>query len=302
MGTMLYSRGVFINRCYDELNVSAPDLVREIHQDYVRAGAEILETNTFGAYRVRLRAFGKAEKLEAINRAGVRLAREAAGRSAFVAGAIGPLGARLEPLGPTSFAEARAVFREHAGILADEGADLIILETFANLDELREAVAGVREAAGTGLALVAQVTIDDFGNLPGGAVDTETFTAAIEALDVDVIGCNCSTGPRATFETIEKMAAVAAKPLSAMPNAGLPSRVEGRNIYLCSPEYMAQYARRFLSAGVRIFSGCCGTTPEHIKAVCAEVRSLRPGRTVVSVAAGAREAHPQALAKVPLAG
>jgi homocysteine S-methyltransferase len=168
MGTMLYSRGVFINRCFDELNLSQPDLVRQIHQEYAKAGAEILETNTFGATRARLSAFGIAEKLKAINQAGVRLAREAAGESAFVAGAIGPLGVRIEPLGPTSFTEARGIFREQAEALIQAGADLLILETFGNLDELHQAVLAAREAGGDAIPIVAQVTIDDFGHLPGG--------------------------------------------------------------------------------------------------------------------------------------
>src|SRR5262245_34769956 len=163
MGTMLYSRGVFINRCFDELNLSGADLVRQIHQEYVKAGAEILETNTFGATRMRLAAFGQAEKLAAINQAGVRLAREAARDQAFVAGAVGPLGAHIEPLGPTSFGEARAIFREQIDALLEAGVDLLILETFSNLDELREAIFAAREAAGPEMVLVAQVTIDDFG-------------------------------------------------------------------------------------------------------------------------------------------
>ena len=282
MGTMLYSKGVFINRCFDELNVSQPDLVRQIHLDYVKAGAEIVETNTFGGNRPRLAAFGVAEKLKAINQAGVRLAREAAKESAFVAGAIGPLGVRIEPLGPTSFAEARAAFREQIDALVEAGIDLLILETFANLDELREAVMAARESAGSDLTVVAQVTIDDFGHLPGGT-DPETFTREMDGWPVDVIGLNCSVGPKATLETIEQMMAFSSKPMSAMPNAGLPMRVEGRNIYLCSPEYMSQYARRMLWAGVRIIGGCCGTTPEHIKLIRSETRSLQPGQAKLSV-------------------
>src|SRR5215831_13782631 len=174
MGTMLYSRGVFINRCFDELCLSAPDMVRQIHQEYVKAGAEILETNTFGASRPRLAAFGMAEKTRDINRAAVRLAREAAKDGPYVAGAVGPLGVRIEPLGPTSFSEARAAFREQIEAMLEGGIDLLILETFGNLDELREAVMAAREVAGNELAVVAQVTIDDFGLLTGGT-DTETF-------------------------------------------------------------------------------------------------------------------------------
>jgi homocysteine S-methyltransferase len=301
MGTMLYSRGVFINRCFDELNLSAPDLVRQIHTEYVKAGAEILETNTFGANRNRLAAFGVAEKLADINRAGVRLAREASHGGAFVAGAIGPLGVRIEPLGPTSFAEARQAFREQAGALLDAGVDLLILETFGNLDELREAVFAAREAAGPDLAIVAQVTIDDFGHLPGGA-DTESFTRTMDSWPVDVIGLNCSVGPKATLETIERMLGFTQKPLSAMPNAGLPMRVEGRNIYLSSPEYMAQYARRMLWAGVRIVGGCCGTTPEHIKLIRSEARSLQPGHQRLAVTVDESETRSQSLPPVPMEG
>jgi methionine synthase / methylenetetrahydrofolate reductase(NADPH) len=300
MGTMLYSRGVFINRCFDDLSLSAPDMVRQIHQEYVKAGAEILETNTFGANRPRLAAFGMAEKLRDINRAAVRLAREAAQGGAFVAGAVGPLGVRIEPLGRTSFAEARAAFREQVEALVEAGVDLLILETFGNLDELREAVMAAREAAGDELAVVAQVTIDDFGHLPGGA-DPETFTREIDSWPVDVIGLNCSVGPKATLETIERMLPLSSKPMSAMPNAGLPIRIEGRSMYLCSPEYMAQYARRLLWAGVKIVGGCCGTTPEHIKLIRSETRSLQPGAKALAVTVEEPKSKAQALTPVPVA-
>ena len=300
MGTMLYSRGVFINRCFDELNLTQPDLVRQIHKEYVKAGAEILETNTFGANRARLAAFGIAEKLVAINQAGVRLAREAAGEKVFVAGAIGPLGVRIEPLGPTSFTEAREIFREQAAALIEGGADLLILETFGNLGELREAVMAAHEASGGTIPIIAQVTIDDFGHLPGGT-DTESFTREMDSWPVDAIGLNCSVGPKATLETIELMMQYSTKPMSAMPNAGLPTRVEGRNMYLCSPEYMAQYARRLLWAGVRIIGGCCGTTPDHIKLIRSETRSLQPAAKKLAVTVETPQAKVHALAAVPMA-
>lgn len=300
MGTMLYEKGVFINRSYDELNLSSPAIVKELHEEYVRAGAEILESNTFGANRSRLSAFGFGEKLKAINQAGVRLAREAAGDRAFVAGAVGPLGARIEPLGPTSFSEARSMFREQIEALLEAGVDLLILETFSDLNELREAVFAAREAAGNEMVIVAQVTIDDYGNLPDGA-NTETFTRRLDEWPADVIGCNCSAGPKVTLETIEKMQTYSRKALSAMPNAGHPATVEGRKIYLCSPEYMAQYARRFLAAGVRILGGCCGTTPEHIKAVKSEARSLHPGHRKLKVTVEEPSARAQALTKIPIA-
>jgi methionine synthase / methylenetetrahydrofolate reductase(NADPH) len=301
MGTMLYSKGIFINRCFDELNLSSPQLVKEVHQEYARAGAEILETNTFGANRVRLTAFGLAEKLRAVNEAGVRLAREAAGERAFVAGAIGPLGTAIEPLGAISFAEARAMFNEQAEALVAAGADLLVIETFSDLTELREAIFAAREAAGSEMVIIAQVTVNDDGSLRDGT-STQTFTRNLNEWPVDVVGVNCSAGPKVVLDTIEKMAALTSKPLSAMPNAGLPAKVEGRNIYLCSPEYMAQYSRRYLQVGVRVIGGCCGTSPEHIKHISSEVRSLQPvqRRTIHTVTV--EESKPvKRLPKVPVA-
>jgi homocysteine S-methyltransferase len=301
MGTMLYAKGVFINRCYDELNLSSPALVKEIHDEYVKAGAEIIETNTFGANRARLAGYGFAEKLKAINQAGVRLAREAAGEAAFVAGSVGPLGIRIEPLGPTSFEEARALFREQIQALVEAGVDLLILETFSVLNELREAIFAAREVAGDEIILVGQVTIDDDGNLPDGAL-TEAFTRKLDEWPVDVAGCNCSVGPKIMLETIEKMVQYTQKPLSAMPNAGHPATVEGRKLYLCSPEYMAQYGRRLLWTGVRILGGCCGTTPEHIRLLRAEARSLQPAHERLTITVEEPAAKAQALAAVPMAG
>lgn len=299
MGTMLYSKGVFINRCYDELNLSLPALVRDVHQEYVRVGAEILETNTFGANRKRLAAFGFAEKVKLINHAGVRIAREAARDQAFVAGAVGPLGIRLEPLGPTSFEEARAIFREQIAALVEAGVDLLMLETFRDTNEIREAILAAREVAGPDIAIIAQLSIEDDGSLRDGT-STEDFTERLNEWPVDVIGLNCSSGPKVMLETIEKMVGYTTKPLSAMPNAGLPATVEGRNLYLCSPEYMAQYARRFLMAGVRIVGGCCGTTAEHIKEIRSEARSLQhvaPTHPSITHEAAAR---PHAMEKIPV--
>src|SRR5580704_15285150 len=299
MGTELYARGVFINRCFDELNVSSPDMVRDVHKQYVKAGAEILEANTFGANRMRLAAFGLAEKLQDINQSGVRLAREAAGDNAYVAGAIGPLGVRIEPLGSVSFAEAREVFREQAQALVEAGVDLLILETFSDLSEIREAIFAAREVAGPDMVIVAQVTIDDHGDMPGGATP-EIFTRSLDEWPAGVIGLNGSVGPKATLETIERMMQYSRKPISAMPNAGLPAVVEGRKMYLCSPEYMAQYARRMLWAGVKIVGGCCGTTADHIKLIRAEAHSLQPQTQKLSVTIEEPVAKAKALAKVPV--
>jgi len=300
MGTVLYSKGVFINRCYDELNLTAPDLVREVHESYVKAGAEILETNTFGANRARLGGFSLAEKLRDINLAGVQLAREAAQDQAFVAGAVGPLGIHIEPLGPTSFAEARAIFREQVEALFEANVDLLILETFSNVSELREAVLGAREVVGQEVVIVAELTVQDDGTLRDGT-GVEAFTRQLDEWPADVVGLNCSTGPKAMLETIEKMVHYTSKPLVAMPNAGLPARVEGRNIYLSSPEYLAQYARRFLWAGVKIVGGCCGTTAEHIKLIRSEARSLAPEHRKLAVSVEEPAARAKALPKVPMA-
>jgi homocysteine S-methyltransferase len=299
MGTVLYSKGIFINRCFDELNLSSPSLIKETHQEYVKAGAEIIETNTFGANRTRLASFGFAEKLKAINQAGVRLAREAAGDVAFVAGAMGPLGVRIEPLGSISFAEARAIFREQAEALVEAGVDLLILETFSDLNEIREAIFAAREVAGSEMAIIAHVTIDDSGNMPDGT-EPETYTRKLNEWPADVIGLNCSVGPKATLETIEQMMHYSQKPMSAMPNAGLPTVVEGRKIYLCSPEYMAQYARRFLWAGVKIIGGCCGTTAEHIKLIRSEARSLQPQVRGLTATVEEPVVKARALGKIPV--
>jgi methionine synthase / methylenetetrahydrofolate reductase (NADH) len=271
MGTLLYARGVFINRCYDELNVSQPELVGAIHSEYVKAGAEVLETNTFGANRYRLMRHGFEARVDEINRAGVRLARAAAaGHNVFVAGSVGPLGARIEPLGKISREEAREAFREQIEVMAAEGIDLVVLETFGSVDELHQAVLATRDAA-PGLPVVAQVTIDEEGNALDGA-DPESFGVRLTEFGADVIGCNCSVGPAAMLDTMERLRRVTTLPLAAQPNAGMPRNVEGRNIYLCSPEYMASYARKFVAAGVSLVGGCCGTTPEHIKSMKSTLR------------------------------
>jgi methionine synthase / methylenetetrahydrofolate reductase (NADH) len=300
MGTMLYAKGAFINRCYDELNLSLPALVRDVHQEYVRAGAEIIETNTFGANRKRLASFGFAEKVRLINRAGVRIAREAARDQAFVAAAIGPLGVRLEPLGSTTFEEAREIFREQVEALVEAGVDCLMLETFRDMNEIRAAVEAAREAAGDEMVLVGHLSIEDDGRLQDGT-RVEDYTRALDAMPVDAVGLNCSSGPKVMLETIEKMAAYTQKPLSAMPNAGLPASVDGRNIYLCSAEYMAHYAARFLRAGARIVGGCCGTTPEHIKEIRAEARSFQPAQSSASVVIEEPASKPRAMEKVPVA-
>jgi methionine synthase / methylenetetrahydrofolate reductase (NADH) len=266
MGTLLYARGVFINRCYDELNCSQPDMIRDIHHEYLQAGAEVIETNTFGANAVRLARHGFAERVHEVNLAGAHLAREAAKSFAgWVAGSVGPLGIRIEPLGKTSREEARSIFKQQIAALAEGGVDLLILETFGYLEELHQALLAAREVSPK-IPVVAQVTIDDDGNCLDGS-SPETFAPQLAEWGADVLGCNCSVGPVAMLEAMERVRQVTTVPLAAQPNAGMPRSVEGRNIYLCSPEYMASYARKFVTAGVRLVGGCCGTTPDHIRAM-----------------------------------
>ncbi|MFY9792384.1 MAG: bifunctional homocysteine S-methyltransferase/methylenetetrahydrofolate reductase [Candidatus Sulfotelmatobacter sp.] len=272
MGTLLYSKGIFINRCYDELNLSQPDLIRAIHHEYLQAGAEIIESNTFGANAFRLARHSLADKVHDINRMGARLAREASKSfDVWVAGSVGPLGTRIEPLGKTSFEEARQAFREQIEALAEGGVDLLMLETFGYLEELHQAMLAAKDV-GAGLPLVVQVTIDEDGNCLDGS-DPQTFAPRLEDWGADVIGCNCSVGPVAMLDAIERVRALTSLPLAAQPNAGIPRSVEGRNIYLCSPEYMASYARKFVAAGARIVGGCCGTTPDHIRVMKSALRA-----------------------------
>ena len=271
MGTMLYAKGVFINRSFDALNLTQPDLVTSVHQDYVRAGADVIETNTFGANPVKLETFGLTEKLHDINVAGARLARRAARERAWVAGSIGPLGIRIEPWGKTGIDEAEAYFKEQARALLDGGVDLFVLETFGDLNEIAAGVAAIRSLCD--LPIVAQMTTEENGNSLDGT-PPEKFAPELLKRGADVIGLNCSVGPAPMLEAVERIERVASGRLSAQPNAGRPRDIEGRTIYLCSPEYMASYARRFVSAGVGLIGGCCGTTPEHIRQIKVAVQSL----------------------------
>jgi methionine synthase / methylenetetrahydrofolate reductase(NADPH) len=289
MGTLLYAKGIFINRCYDELNVSQPDLIRGLHHEYLQAGAEIIETNTFGGNSFRLARHGMENRVREINLAGARLGREAAKSfDVWVAGSVGPLGIRIEPLGKTSYEEARGAFREQIAALIEGGVNLLVLETFGYLEELHQAILAAREVNPT-IPVVAQVTIDEDGNCLDGSTP-ETFTPRLEEWGADVIGCNCSVGPVAMLDAIERVRALTSLPLSAQPNAGIPRSVEGRNIYLCSPEYMASYARKFVAAGVRLVGGCCGSTPEHIRVMKSALRASEARSKVV--AAGASGAVP----------
>ncbi len=277
VGTRLYDKGVYINRSYDELNLAAPDLVREVHEEYVKAGAEIIETNTFGATRHKLQPYGLETKVRDINIAAVRIAREAAGDRAFVAGAIGPLGLRIEPFGPTSFDEAKEMFQEQVEGLLEGGVDLFVLETFSELPVIEQAIRAVRELSD--LPIVAQMAIQMDGNTTFGT-SPEVFTSRLDELDVDVIGLNCGMGPNHVLNALEKMRPLTSKKLSAQPNAGLPRDVQGRQFYMGSPDYMAEFSRRFVQAGAKFVGGCCGTTPTHIKLIAEAIRSVSPRQAI----------------------
>jgi methionine synthase / methylenetetrahydrofolate reductase(NADPH) len=277
MGTMLYSKGVFINRCFESLNQSQPDLVVDVHGEYLKAGADVIETNTFGANRMKLRGFGLGDQVRAINLCGAQLARRAVEKSkgeAYVAGAIGPLGVRVEPWGKTGVDEAEAMFRDQAQALLDGQVDLFILETFRDLNEIGAAIAAVRSICD--LPIVAQMTTEEDGASLDGA-PPEQFAPELIKRGASVVGVNCSVGPAPMLETVERISDIVDVWLSAQPNAGKPRDIEGRNLYLCSPEYMASYARRFIASGVRLVGGCCGTTPEHIRQIALAAKSMAPG-------------------------
>jgi len=279
MGTVLYARGIPINRCYDELNLSDPSLIRAIHEEYLQAGAEILETNTFGANRFRLGRHGLAAKVAEINAAGVRLARQAVEQlhekkagAAWVMGSVGPLGVRLEPLGKTGLDEARAAFAEQIRALAEAGVDLLSIETMPALVEARQALYAALETA-PDLPILVMVTVDDDSNCLDGSSPAQA-AALLTEWGAGAIGVNCSTGPSSVLTALEAMRGATTLPLAALPNAGMPRAVEGRNIYLCSPEYMASFARKAVATGAQLVGGCCGTTPNHIRAMRLAMRAI----------------------------
>ena len=301
MGTRLYEKGIYINRSYDELNLINKDLVREVHEEYIKAGAEIIQTNTFSANSNKLQQFGLDAQLAEINYAAVKIAREAAGDKVFVAGTMGPLGLRIEPYGPTSFDEAKAMFRQQAEALLEGGIDLFVLDTFSDLSEIQQAIKAVREISD--LPIVTQIAIQMDGNTVFGATP-EIFTKRLEDWGADVIGLNCSVGPALFLTALEKMRAATTKKLSAQPNAGLPRDVQGRQMYMCSPEYMAEYSRRFIQVGASFIGGCCGTTPAHIKLLADAIRSVSPRRTAqvfVKQPATVDELTPADVSVMPLA-
>jgi len=295
MGTMLYQHGVFLNRCFDELNLADPRIVQGVHAAYVEAGADFIETNTFGANRVKLSQYGLADQVEKINRAGVEVARIAAGQAVLVAGAMGPLGCELTEYGPMTREQAGKSFRQQGAALVEAGADFLILETFSNTDELLVALDAVGTLAE--IPVVAQMTVNERNETVYGERVDQALGRIAQHEAVTAVGLNCAVGPSGMLSSLELLRTITHKPISVQPNAGMPRSVEGRQLYMCTPEYMAEYAKRFYEKGARIIGGCCGTTPDHIREIARAVRSVDKavGRAVVSVAVGpdrAKEAAP----------
>lgn len=293
MGTMLYSKGIFINRCFDELNITNPKMVQDIHRSYIDSGADLIETNTFGGNWYKLMPHGLEKKLYKINYLGARLAREVAGNQVYVAGSIGPLGRAVEPIGQVRTSEALEIFKQQALPLLEGEVDLFILETFNDLQSLKIAVAAVRSLCDK--PVIASLSFTDESRTVYGVTPRQAVQE-LNDLDIDVVGVNCSSGPQPIFEAIEQMVPFTTKKLSAMPNAGTPRMIEGRLFYLASPEYFAEYAKRFIQTGVSIVGGCCGTTPEHIRAIKSAVKALRPVRDVAKVSVGVAAPVPTAKA------
>ncbi len=297
VGTYLYEKGIFINTCFDELNLTNPDLVAEIHREYVQAGADVIETNTFGANRFKLAPHGLESRVYDINRKGAELAKRAAGDTVLVAGSMGPLGVQIEPIGKLSFGEAREVFVEQIQGLLDGGVDLIILETFSLASELIQAIRATRELR-PDIPLIAQVTVNDDGMLLSGA-HLQAFVREIENEAIDVFGLNCSVGPKAMLDALEALKTFTKLPIAVQPNAGIPQNVGGRNIYMTSPEYMAEYAKRFILTGATIVGGCCGTNPGHIRAIRRAVQALQPGTRMDRPTVQMKIAAPETVKVVP---
>ncbi|MFC1554026.1 bifunctional homocysteine S-methyltransferase/methylenetetrahydrofolate reductase [candidate division KSB1 bacterium] len=273
MGTSLYDRGIFINQSFDDLNISNPKMVKEIHKEFANAGAEVLETNSFGANYVKLRPHGLDDKVFEINKKAAEIAKEVAGDSLFVAGVIGPLGKKVQPFGKISQEDAYKYFKEQASGLSAGNVDLFILETFTYLEELKQAVTAVQDISK--LPVLALVTVKEDGSTLIG-MEPEGYIPIIESWGVDGVGVNCSIGPQAMLNAIERIVKITKLPIVAEPNAGIPRIVDGRNLYLCSPEYISTYVQRYIELGVKIVGGCCGTKGEHIKAIKNAAKQVHP--------------------------
>ncbi|MFO7866242.1 MAG: bifunctional homocysteine S-methyltransferase/methylenetetrahydrofolate reductase [Candidatus Aminicenantes bacterium] len=290
MGTEIYARGYFINTCYDHLNLTNPQLIKEIHQAYLDAGADVIETNTFGANRIKLQKHGLEKEIQAINYQGAEIARQTAGENIYVAGSIGPLGERLEPWGVLSEEEAREIYQEQAKPLIDGGVDFLSLETFSDLHLIQQAILGIKEKFD--IPVIAHMTIGDDGNSLFGT-PPEKLAVKMRQFGAGIVGINCSVGPKIMLEAAEKMIAAVDIPVSVMPNAGIPQNVDGRNIYLASAEYFAEYAKRFAQAGVKVIGSCCGTNPDFTCEMRKAVQAVQPRRQLKRKVEVSEKSSPQ---------
>lgn len=284
MGSLIYEKGVFIDKCYDELNLSRPDLITSIHEEYVRAGARVIETNTYGANRFKLKSHNLLDQLEEINRKGVELAREAAGDEVYVAGSMGPSGLEIEPWGETTLEEVKEGYAEQARIQTQAGVDLFILETFQDIREMEQAIKAIKSVSA--LPVVAMMTVGEDGRTRYG-VELADVTDILTKSEASVIGLNCTVGPKPMLDFIEQMGRLTNKPLCLMPNAGRPQFTDGRMIYMSTPEYFSVYTKRFIDKGARMLGGCCGTTPEHIEKM-ANALTMKQTRIQHSIKVGVR--------------
>lgn len=277
MGTMLYEKGFYINRNYDELNLTDAAAIEQIHETYLKAGAEILETNTFGANRIKLSAFSLEKKTRDINLAAARIARKVAGDKAYVAGAVGPIGKLVSAEGPVTPQEAKEAYKEQIGALAEGGVDLIILETFSDLNEIKLAIEAAQEVCQ--LPIIAQMSFGEEAKTARG-VTPEEAALELSKYNLAAIGVNCGSGPAVVLDALQRMSMVYHGKLTAQPNAGSPHMVDGRMLYMASPTYYAEFARKYINAGASLIGGCCGSTPEHIFEVKNMVKMLRPGKAI----------------------
>ncbi len=281
IGTLIYQKGIFIDKCYDELNLTHPDLIQSIHQEYLNAGAMVIETNTFGANRYMLQKHNLDRQVREINTQGAKLTREVVEDHGFVAGSIGPLGIEIEPWGEISLEEARDAYREQTQALLDGRVDLFLLETFHQIDEIKQAIEAIRECCD--LPIIAQMTVQEDGKTTYG-LTVEECVVQLAEYSIDGVGINCTIGPKIMLDFLERIIQKTSLPVSVMPNAGLPQFIDGRMIYLSTPEYFCVYAKRFIEAGARILGGCCGTTPEHIRKMSEALTQKQPRlRTHVQV-------------------
>jgi homocysteine S-methyltransferase len=299
MGSLLYERGVFVMQNFEQLNVTRPDIVSKIHEDYVAAGAQVIETNTYGANSFRLDRHGLGDQVRVFNAAGARLARKVAGEEVWVAGSMGPSGLVPGVATKTEMDLAFATFAEQAAALVEGGADLLMIETFRHLEEVRVAIQAARQVA-PDTPIIASMNFDASEAVADGS-SPETVATMLKHWGTDGIGVNCGDGPQIALAIAERMRSVGL-PLCVQPNAGLPRTVDGRLLYMATPEYFDVFARRTVQIGATMIGGCCGTTPEHVRWMAKSGRMLGEHSVLVGRAGSARQAEVMTLREpAPLA-